>query len=68
MLPLPQKLVLRRFSCSLIAPEHVDEWLQAWNALSIEIFLQEHRFRRSPRHLRLQASFTASSGGIEPSR
>jgi hypothetical protein len=36
--------VLRRFSCNLIAPELVDESLQAGNALSIEIlnFSQEH--------------------------
>ncbi|HET7230651.1 MAG TPA: hypothetical protein VFJ16_11655, partial [Longimicrobium sp.] len=38
------------------------------NALSIEIFFRNTRFRRSPRRLRLQASFTASSGEIEPSR
>ena len=44
-----------------------DEWLQARNALSIEIFLQDTLFRRSPRHLRLKASPTASSGEPEPS-
>ena len=44
----------------------VDEWLQARNELSIEIFLQHTRFGRSPRLLRLKASATASSGGIEP--
>ena len=43
----------------------VDEWLQARNELSIEIFLQDTHFRRSPRLLRLKASATASSGGIE---
>ena len=52
-------LVLRRFSCNLTTPdtslrvdvgcddcvsaELVDEWLQARNALSIEIFLQHTR-------------------------
>jgi len=45
----------------------VDERLQARNALSIEIFLQNTLFRRSPRLLRLKASSTASSGGIETS-
>ena len=44
----------------------VDEWLQARNELSIEIFLQHTPFERSPRLLRLKASATASSGGIEP--
>jgi len=62
-----RKAILRRLGCNLIAPELADEWLQARNALSIEIFFGNTRFRRSPRRLRLKASFTASSGGIEPS-
>ena len=44
-----------------------DEWLQARNALSIKNFCEDTLFRRSPRLLRLKASSTASSGGIEPS-
>jgi len=63
--------VLRRFRCNLTAPATplrggvgcddrvsaglVDEWLQARNALSIEIFLQHTRFGRSPRLPRLKA-------------
>src|SRR5687767_12265912 len=43
----------------------VDEWLHARNELSIEIFLQDTRLGSAPRHLRLKASPTASSGGIE---
>ncbi|HEX9936383.1 MAG TPA: hypothetical protein VGB15_04650, partial [Longimicrobium sp.] len=43
----------------------VDEWLQGGNELSIE-FSAAHPVRRSPRLLRLKASATASSGGIEP--
>ena len=45
----------------------VDEWLQARNELSIEIFLQDTHAGSSPRLLRLKASPTASSGGIEHS-
>ena len=45
----------------------VDEWLQARNALSIEIFLQDTHLGSSPRLLRLNASPTASSGGIKHS-
>ncbi|MFL5511406.1 MAG: hypothetical protein ACJ8CN_03075 [Gemmatimonadales bacterium] len=45
----------------------VDEWLQARNALSIEIFLQDTLSGSSPRFLRLKASATASLGGIEHS-
>src|SRR3954451_13302766 len=75
------KRVIRRFGCNLTAPDTplrvdvgsddcvsaglVDEWLQARNELSIEIFLQHTRFGRSPRLLRLKASATASSGGLE---
>ena len=74
-------LVLRGFSCNLTAPDTplrvdvgcddcvsaglVDEWLQVRNELSIEIFFQHTRFGRSPRLLRLKATPTASSGGIE---
>jgi hypothetical protein len=61
-------LGLRRSGCNLIAPELVDEWLQARNALSIEIFAGTPASVAHPVVCALKASFTASSGGIEPSR
>ena len=45
-----------------------DEWLQARNALSIEIFLQDTLFRRSPRHLRLKARQLRHRGNLSPPR
>src|ERR1041384_326029 len=54
-------------SADYCSAELVDEWLQAPNALSIEIFCRDTHLGSSPRLPPLEASPTASSGGIEHS-
>jgi hypothetical protein len=65
--PAPTSPLVAAGSNDCVGAGLIDEWPQARHAVSIEIFLQDTLVGRSSRLLRLKASQTASSGGIEHS-